>query len=73
MVRKSKKFKSGPEVANQAPKVALGEKTSKPDDEEFSKEEQKFLNLILLYIKYNQDIPETYFSDKYKNILFKKH
>jgi hypothetical protein len=61
-----------PEAANKNPEIDLEEKTSKPkNDEEFSGEEQEVLKLILGYIEQDQDIPETYLSDKYKNILQK--
>jgi len=64
--------KQNPEAANKNPEIDLKEKTSKPEDgEEISEKEQEVLKLILKYIERSQNIPETYLSDKYKNILQK--
>ena len=63
--------KQNPEAVNKTSEVDLKGETSKPKDEDLSEEEQEVLKLILEYIKRDQDIPEIYFSDKYKNILQK--
>jgi hypothetical protein len=60
------------EAANKTSEVDLKGETSKPEDgEEISEKEQEVLKLILKYIERSQNIPETYLSDKYKNILQK--
>ena len=64
--------KQSPEVVNKTSEVDLKGETSKPEDgEEFSEKEQEVLKSILKYIERSQNIPETYLSDKYKNILQK--